>query len=44
MCVLACPRLISHEPWLDIMKSVMIRIGMIEPQNVNNIMKPEESV
>ena len=33
-CGLACPRLISNEPWLDIMRLVMIRIGMIKPQNV----------
>ena len=33
-CVLACPRLILHELWLDIMRLVMVRVGMIEPQNV----------
>ena len=35
--VLACPRLILHELcelWLDIMRLVMVRVGMIEPQNV----------
>ena len=43
--MLACPQLILHEPWLDIMRLVMIRIGtcMIEPQNVKLELKGKGS-